>query len=143
MIYARIDLGKVTHPQMQGGWRYLIDPDPLMLDSLYLQYCRHKKFSSYMPIFYSEYNDPSNDVLGYYDEHDQLIAFSLIRRYDKHNAECIQFAWNYDDPKRRLGIESLKHEAALYRDRKFKYLYLGEADEYKNEIDGFEIMGPV
>ena len=143
MIYARINLKKNSDIALNGGWRYLQDPDPLMLDSLYLQYCRYKKFPSFIPIFASEYSDPNNDVIGYYDDYDQLIAFSLIRRYDKHNAECIQFAWNYDDPKRRLGIESLKHEAALYRDRGFKYLYLGEADEYKSEIEGFEILGPI
>jgi len=127
---------------MQGGWRFLMDPDPLQLDMLYLTYCRYKAFPSYMPVFKSEYTDPSNDLIGYYDDYDQLIAFSLIRRYDNQNAECIQFAWNYHDPDLRLGISSLKHEAALYRDRKFKYLYLGQADEYKSEIDGFEIMGP-
>lgn len=81
-------------------------------------------------------------MIGYYDKNDSLIAFSLIRRYDSHDAECIQFAWDYKDPKLRLGIASLKHECALYKDRGFQYLYLGEADEYKSEIDGFETMGP-
>ena len=95
-----------------------------------------------MPIFASEYTDHSNDVIGYYDYYDNLIAFSLIRRYDSINAECIQFAWDYAQPKLRLGIESLKHECAIYKDRGFRYLYLGEADEYKSEIQGFETMGP-
>ena len=143
MIYARIDLKKVTYAPMAGGWRFLEMPNSFQLDSIYLKYCRYKKFSSFMPIFPSEYVDPNNDVIGYFDDYDQLIAFSLIRRHDKHNAECVQFAWNYDDPTLRLGIESLKHECALYRDRGFRYLYLGHADEYKSQIEGFEIMGPV
>jgi len=143
MIYARIDLRRTDYTQMQGGWTYLSNPDPLQLGGIYLAYCRYKKFPSYMPIFDSEYTDPSNDVIGYYDDCDQLIAFSIIRRYDKRNAECIQFAWNYEDPSLRLGISSLKHECAVYRNRGFHYLYLGHADEYKKEMQGFETMGPI
>ena len=142
MLYARIDLSKTNYQPMQNRWRYLHDPDTAKLDALYLAYCRHKKFPSFMPIFTSEYTDHRNDVIGYCDQQDQLIAFSLIRRYDRHDAECIQFAWDYAEPKLRLGIESLKHECAIYKDRGFRYLYLGEADEYKSEIQGFETMGP-
>lgn len=142
MMYARIDLRKTDYQPMLGGWSYLQNPDPLQLHGLYLTYCRYKKFPSYMPIFDSEYSDPNNDVIGYYDDCDQLIAFSLIRRYDKRNAECIQFAWNYEDPDLRLGINSLKHECAVYRDRGFHYLYLGHSDEYKKEMQGFEQLGP-
>lgn len=142
MIYARINLSLTNYQIMTDRWRYIHDPDVDQLDSLYLRYCRHKKFPSFMPIFASEYTDHSNDVIGYYDYYDNLIAFSLIRRYDSINAECIQFAWDYAQPKLRLGIESLKHECAIYKDRGFRYLYLGEADEYKSEIQGFETMGP-
>lgn len=142
MIYARIDLRKTDYKPMQGGWTYLSQPDAMQLQGIYLAYCRHKKFTSHMPIFDSEYTDASNDVIGYLDDHDQIIAFSLIRRYDKRNAECIQFAWNYEDPGLRLGITSLQHECAIYRDRGFHYLYLGHADEYKKHMQGFEIMGP-
>ena len=143
MLYARIDLSKTNYQTMSSGWRFIHEPDVPRLDALYHSYCRYKKFPSFMPIFGSEYTDYKNDVIGYYDRDDALIAFSLIRRYDRFDAECIQFAWDYADPKLRLGIESLKHECALYKDRGFRYLYLGEADEYKNEIDGFEIMGPI
>lgn len=142
MIYAKIDLRKTDYVPMSSGWRYLKEPDPTQLTGLYLAYCRYKKFSSVMPIFDSEYTDPTNDVIGYYNKFDQLVAFSLIRRYNERDAECIQFAWNYDEPKLRLGINSLKHECALYRDRGFTHLYLGEANEYKGQIQGFEILGP-
>ena len=142
MLYARIDLSKTNYVPMINHWRYIHDPDVAQLGDLYIRYCRYKKFPSFMPIFVSEYTDHRNDVIGYHDENDALIAFSLIRRYDRFDAECIQFAWDYADPKLRLGIASLKHECAIYKDRGFRYLYLGEADEYKSEIDGFEIMGP-
>ena len=95
-----------------------------------------------MPIFDSEYTDSKIDVIGYFDQ-TVLVAFSLIKKYDHDNIEAVQFAWTYHDPKLRLGIRSLEHECALYKKLGFKYLYLGEANEYKKRIDGFEILGPV
>jgi hypothetical protein len=94
-----------------------------------------------MPIFDSEYTDPKNDILGYYDSNN-LVAFSLVRRYSDTEAECVQFAWNYANRDLRLGISSLKNECAVYKRLGFKYLYLGGAEEYKKSIDGFEILGP-
>jgi hypothetical protein len=95
-----------------------------------------------MPIFDSEYTDMSNDIIGYYDQ-DNLVAFSIVRKYDQDNVEALQFAWNYHNPKLRLGIKSLEHECALYKKLGYQYLYLGGADEYKSKIAGFEILGPV
>ena len=95
-----------------------------------------------MPIFDSQYCDPDTDVIGYYDA-ERLVAFSLIKRYDTENALCAQFAWTYSKPQQRLGIESLKTECAIYRERGFQYLYLEQAHLYKSEIDGFEILGPL
>lgn len=140
MIYARINLAKTNYNKLDN-FKFITNPDVALLDSLYTDYCRYKKFRSVMPIFSSEYTDEKNDVLGYYDGKD-LVAFSLIRRYSNIEAECIQFAWNYSDPTLSLGIASLKNECAVYKDLGFKYLYLGGADEYKKQIDGFEILGP-
>jgi arginyl-tRNA--protein-N-Asp/Glu arginylyltransferase len=95
-----------------------------------------------MPIFNSEFTDPKNDVIGYYDNQ-QLVAFSLLRRFDNENVEAVQFAWNYNNPNLSLGINSLKSECAIYKELGFKYLYLGGADEYKKKIDGFELLGPL
>ena len=95
-----------------------------------------------MPIFPEEYTDPTNDVIGYYNFESKLIAFSLIHRYNDKNAEALQFAWDYADPKLQLGFASLKNECAIYKARGFDYLYLGGADEYKRQIDGFELLGP-
>jgi hypothetical protein len=94
-----------------------------------------------MPIFDSEYTDPNSDVIGYYNN-DNLVAFSLVKRYSNTEAECVQFAWNYADPALQLGITSLKNECAVYKRLGYRYLYLGGADEYKKSIDGFEILGP-
>lgn len=93
-----------------------------------------------MPLFDQQFRDPWNDILGYFSNR-KLVAFSLIKRYDTKNAEALQFAWDYVNPKLRLGIESLKNECAIYKKQGYNYLYLGLADEYKSQIDGFEILG--
>ena len=139
--FARIDLGKTNYtPTVK--WEYLVNPNISQLNNIYRDYCKYKHFASVMPIFDSRYTDPMTDVIGYYDG-DRLAAFSLIRRYDDDNALCDQFAWNYNNPRLRLGIETMKTECAIYRGRGFKYLYLEQAHLYKSEIDGFEILGPL
>ena len=139
--FARIDLSK-TNYQINVEWMYMTRPDIAALNNIYRDYCVYKKFSSVMPIFDSRYTDPMTDVIGYYDQA-KLVAFSLIRRYDKHNALCDQFAWTYHNPRLRMGIETMKAECAIYKARGFQYLYLEQAHLYKSEIDGFEILGPL
>jgi hypothetical protein len=139
--FARIDLTKNTD-QVSVKWDYIREPDIAVLNDIYRTYCIYKHFASVMPIFDSQYCDPDTDVIGYYDN-DLLAAFSLIKRYDDKNALCAQFAWNYKKPKLRLGIESLRTECAIYRERGFKYLYLDQAHLYKQGITGFELLGPI
>ena len=139
--FARIDLGK-TNYQQTVKWQYLSMPDIAKLNSIYRDYCKYKRFASVMPIFNSRYTDTMTDILGYYDQ-DKLVAFSLIKRYDNDHALCDQFAWNYHNPKLRLGIETLQTECAIYKERGFKYLYLEQAHLYKQSIAGFELLGPL
>jgi hypothetical protein len=139
--FARIDLSK-TNYDITVKWQYLLEPDIPALNKIYRDYCIYKHFASVMPMFDSRYTDPATDVIGYYDQ-ERLVAFSLIRRYDDHNALCDQFAWNYHKPKLRLGIESLQTECAIYKARGFKYLYLEQAHLYKADMAGFEILGPL
>jgi hypothetical protein len=139
--FARIDLSK-TNYKINVEWMYMPHPDISALNAIYRAYCTHKRFASVMPIFDARYLDPMTDVIGYYDKA-KLVAFSLIRRYDEHNALCDQFAWTYHNPRMRLGIETMKTECAIYRARGFKYLYMEQAHLYKSEIDGFEILGPL
>jgi len=137
--YARIRL-KDTDYKPSVSWQLITDPNLDQLNQIYKTYCQHHKFTSVMPIFESEYTDPKNDIIGYTDNH-VLVAFSIIRRYDNQNAECVQFAWTYHRPRMRLGIESLKTECAIYRDRGFEYLYLDQAYSYKQQFQGFELLG--
>ena len=140
MLYARIKLSKTNYTELPNG-KIIDTPSSDILESIYNSYCVYKKFSSVEPIFPVEYHELRNDVIGYYNN-DELVAFSLMRRYDNRNVEAVQFAWDYKMPKLHLGIASLRSECALYKRLGFDYLYLGEANEYKKKIDGFEILGP-
>lgn len=141
MLYARINL-KDTNYKKLDNFILIKNPDITNLQKIYSEYCRYKKFKSVMPIFDSEFTDDKNDLFGYYDNN-ELVAFSIIRKYDNENIEAVQFAWNYKNPKLRLGILSLQNECAFYKDLNYKYLYLGEADEYKKKIAGFELLGSI
>ena len=139
--FARIDLAK-NNDQVLVSWEYLQDPDIPLLKDIYRTYCIYKHFASAMPLFDSQFTDPSTDIIGYYDS-GKLVAFSLMKRHDKENVLASQFAWTYHNPKTRLGIRSLQTECAIYRERGFKYLYLDQAHLYKQGITGFELLGPM
>ena len=139
--YARITLAKTAY-ESQCDWYYITEPDIAQLNDIYRTYCIYKHFGSVMPLFDSQYRDADTDVIGYRDN-GVLVAFSLIKRYDKSNALCAQFAWNYQKPKLRLGITRLQTECAIYRERGFEYLYLDQAHLYKQSIEGFELLGPL
>jgi hypothetical protein len=140
--YARIRLSDTTYESTLTAWDWIREPDVDQLNTIYRRYCQYRQFASVMPIFDSEYTDPRNDVIGYWDQ-GGLEAFSIIRRFDDKNAQCIQFAWTYHRPRLRLGIESLKTECAIYRDLGFRYLYLDQAHTYKQQFEGFELLGPL
>ncbi len=142
-LFARIDLSQTDY-QPTVAYRYLdaTEDNIRACQDIYRTYCIYKHFASVIPLFASRLQDPQADILGYYDGTD-LVAFSLIRRYDEHNALCDQFAWTYHRPRMRLGIETMKTECAIYRQRGFRYLYLEQAHLYKSEIAGFEILGPM
>jgi len=138
--YARIRLQETTY-QPTVDWEYLREPNIPLLKDIYRTYCIYKHFASVMPLFDSQFTDAMTDVIGY-KENGELVAFSLMRRLDDQNVLASQFAWTYHNPRTRLGIESLKTECAIYRDRGFEYLYLDQAHLYKQGIDGFELLGP-
>lgn len=117
-----------------------IRPPTGQLQSIYRDYCKHKQFDSVMPIFDSQFDDIKNDVFGYLNNEKNLVAFSIVKRHDDYNAESLQFAWNYQDAALRLGIRSLEHECAIYKHWGYRYLYLGEAADYKSQLDGYEVL---
>jgi len=137
--FARIDLSKTTY-RPTVDWYYITKPDIAVLQDIYRTYCIYKHFASVMPLFDSQFTDPMTDIIGY-REQGQLVAFSLMKRYNNLNVLASQFAWTYHNPKTRLGVESLKTECAVYRERGFDYLYLDQAHLYKQGLEGFEILG--
>jgi len=136
MKYCRINLDQTNYSLLSCA-SVLYRPNIEELQLIYKKYCDYKRFESVMPIFDSEFTDSNNDVIAY-EQGGRTVAFSLIRRYDDVNAEAIQFAWDYSNPNSMLGLESLKHECAYYKQLGFKYLYLGAAAEYKSKVDGYE-----
>lgn len=143
MKFCRINLSKTNYPMMPSGtWDIIRDRNCDQLNDIYKAYCRYKRFDSVMPVFDLQYLDTTVDLIGYYDS-GLLVAWDMIRVYDSKNAEALQFAWNYANPDLRLGIESLKNACAIYKDRGFEYLYLGMTAKYKQDIDGYEELGPV
>ena len=139
--FARIDLRKTTC-KATVAWEYLREPNIAQLKDIYRTYCIYKHFASVMPLFDSQFTDAMTDVIGY-KEHNELVAFSLMKRLDDRNVLASQFAWTYHNPRTRLGVESLKTECAIYRDRGYKFLYLDQAHLYKQNLEGFEILGPI
>jgi hypothetical protein len=137
--FARIRLEQTTYTPVVD-WEYITEPNIPVLQDIYRTYCIYKHFASVMPLFDSQFTDANTDVIGY-KEDGKLVAFSLMKRYDSKNVLASQFAWTYHNPRTRLGIESLKTECAIYRERGFEYLYLDQAHLYKQGLDGFEILG--
>ena len=138
--FARIRLEETSY-QPTAEWEYLREPNIAHLKDIYRTYCIYKHFASVMPLFDSQFTDAMTDVIGY-KEHGELVAFRLMRRLDDQNVLASQFAWTYHNPRTRLGVESLKTECAIYRDRGYKFLYLDQAHLYKQGLEGFEILGP-
>ena len=54
----------------------------------------------------------------------------------------MQFAWNYANPKLRLGYKSVRTEIAIYRDLGYKTMTLDEDMMYKSELQGYKLFGP-
>ena len=143
MKFCRIDLLKTNYQIWPGS--FIMDlqarfQNRTKLKIIYQQYCEHKNFESVVPMFDSQFSDPLNDMIGY-QYCGELVAWSLCHRYDQDNAESVQFAWNYKDPNLYLGLRSLETECAIYREKGYKYLYLGNTAKYKQQFDGFEVVG--
>lgn len=140
MKFCRINLSQTNYQEypcdISVGYRDYFH-------SIYEAYCKHRQFSSVMPLFPEDFSQRGATVFTFYNK-DEPVAWSLTRGLkDGINAESIQFAWNYADPELRLGIRSLEHECAYYKGLGYRYLYLGQVADYKTQFDGYEELGPV
>ena len=139
MIYCRIKLSK-TNYKIYDNSLILDKPNLKQIQDIYKKYCDLKKFKSVQPLFQNDIT--AHQVMGYF--HDgKMVAFTLLYELDKKNIESLQFAWDYEKPKLRLGIKSLENECAWAKNNGYKYLYLGQDDRYKSQFKGYEVLGPL
>jgi hypothetical protein len=140
--FGRIDLSK-TNYKPTLDYKVLDNPPGDQVQDIYRKYCLYKGFASVYPLFPSEWTKPHIDFIGYYDNN-ELVAFSIFHNYlDGKNINADQFAWNYHNPSAKIGYKSLRTECALYKAWGYDYIYIGEHYEYKSEIQGYEILGPM
>jgi len=137
--FGRINL---EHTQYVSDldWQYL-DPPPVNdLQRVYREYCLHKHFQSVMPMIAGRFTAPGTEIIGY-QCNARLAAWSMYRIWDEHNVLSDHFAWDYRDPRLRLGVRSIENECAIYRDRGFRWIYFESVEPYMLDLRGFEILG--
>ena len=143
MSYCYIDLKETNYSASITDYKIFADYDKPPIDKLmdiYDAYIKHHKWTSVWPIYPEEFTAKHNALIGYYDEN-RLVAWSIIYKVSKQAVECEQFAWDYANPKLKLGIQSMKTECAIYKDLGYKIIILGDAHNYKRSIDGFTLFG--
>ena len=107
---------------------------------VYRDYCLHRHFHSVIPMIPGRLTAADTEIMGYRDR-DRLVAWSMYRIWDRHNVLSDHFAWDYRNPRLRLGIRSLENECAIYRDRGFEWMYFESVEPYMLDLQAFEILG--
>jgi len=139
-----IDLTETNYKLNTTDYKIFAEYEKIPVDrmlEIYQEYANYKKFKSTWPIYPEEFTAKQNDIIGYYDQN-RLVAWSMIYKINTHVVEALQFAWDYKNPKLKLGIQSMKTECAIYKQKGYKIIILGEAQNYKRSIDGFNEFGP-
>jgi hypothetical protein len=137
--FGRIDLAKTTY-KATVDWELFEDPPINELLRIYRDYCRHKHFHSVIPMVAERFRESGTEVIGYRDQ-GHLVAWSMIRRWGTHSVLSDHFAWDYRDPRLRLGMRSIENECAIYRDRGFRWMYFESVEPYMLDLQGFETLG--
>ena len=140
-MICRIDLTKIKYKQIDFVLLGLQDFPKC--EEIYKQYIEHNDIENPHPVFEEEWNTEAKynvDVIGYYDN-DDLVAWSLTYKFpSKQTVIADQFAWNYSNPKLKLGYKSIRSECAYYKSQGFKYFILGDPDKYKEELQGYGLI---
>ncbi len=138
---CRINLTETNYKQLP--FEFLNNNDFVSCESIYKKYIEYLNIENPHPIFQEEWDRDSkynSDVLGYYHE-GVLIAWSLIYKFpSKLSVVADQFAWDYNNPKLKLGYRSIRSECAYYKSQGYKYMILGDTDTYKEELKGYEMI---
>ena len=137
--FGRIDLQRTGYA-VELDWE-MLDPVPINdVLRVYRDYCAHKHFLSVMPMIPGRLTAPGTEIIGY-RQHDQLVAWSMYRIWDDHNILSDHHAWDYREPKLRLGFRSIETECAIYRDRGYRFMYFESVQPYMLDLQGFETLG--
>ena len=139
MKFGRIDLTKTTYNIVLDA--HLLNPVPIdEINRVYQAYCTYKNFKSVIPMVPGRFAVPGTEVYGYYEQ-DKLIAWSMYRIWDSKNIVSDHHAWDYTNPRLRIGLHSLENECALYRNRGYEFMYFEFIAPYMLDLQGFEILG--
>jgi hypothetical protein len=139
--FGRINLEATTYVRDLDAKS--LDPVPINdVLRIYRDYCAHKHFQSVMPMIPGRLTAPGTEIIGY-QHRDELVAWSMYRIWDAENILSDHFAWDYREPRLRLGIRSIETECAIYRDRGYRWMYFESVEPYMLDLQGFEIMGPI
>ena len=133
---TRIDLQKTKYKIIPH--KILSSKNFLECEQIYKEYVIYKKFDEFYPIFREDWDHGT--VFGYY-HNNKLLAWSSFYIYpSKKTVHADQFAWNYHNPKLKLGYKSLRSECAYFKSKGFDYLIIGDIYSYKQELKGFETI---
>ena len=139
--FGRINLA-ATHYAIELDYEVL-DPVPVNdVLRVYRDYCAHKHFRSVMPMLPGRLRSQGTEIIGYRNQ-DKLCAWSMYRIWDNENLLSDHHAWDYRNPRLRLGIRSLENECAIYRDRGYRFMYFESVEPYMLDLEGFETLGPL
>jgi hypothetical protein len=121
----------------------ILDPVPVNdVLRVYRDYCAHKRFQSVVPMLPGRLQAQGTEIIGYHDQ-GRLVAWSMYRIWDDANIVSDHHAWDYRNPRLRLGRRSLENECAIYRDRGYRFMYFESVEPYMLELEGFETLGPI
>lgn len=133
---TRVNLNKTNYKTIE--FKLLTSEHFTECEQIYKDYIQYKNFDSIYPIYIEDWDRAT--IFGYYDN-DELTAWSCYMVYpSKSTAHADQFAWNYKNPKLKLGYKSLRSECAYFKSIGYDYLILGDMYSYKQEMQGFEII---
>ena len=93
------------------------------------------------PIYPGEFADPRCQFVTYKHQ-DKLVAWTMIRKLDTIAVDNMQFCWDYENPKLKLGYKSIRTECAIYRDLGYKQMLVDTEMHYKTELQGYKLFGP-
>ena len=138
-MYGRINLAKINYDLDKE----IIHTKPNFQEAndVFIKYCRHKDFDSVHPLYQDDINLYAWNCLY---EKDKLVAWEQTLLYPNDKvAFSQQFAWDYEQPWKRIGWRFSYHVPAWLKKQGYKYLYLGDHHEYKSKIKGYEVLAHI